>query len=178
MFVLFSTLSLWSRMSLQRKACFLMIFSFLLFAQGIAGQLPENQQTHESAWQEPKMYLDSGVFGPDSEYLLTKLTPMERKWYHRFQEGIPLFAGWKKITQAVVEKFPEHEREGRLAAMQALGVKIGYEWSRDNRVRKVSTETLRAWGQDLRKAGSENHVQLANVLYKIDNEVNQLLKIK
>jgi hypothetical protein len=84
----------------------------------------------------------------------------------------------EKITRAVVEKFPEYEREKILAAMQSLGIKIGYEWSRDNRVRKVNTEMLRAWGRDLRKAGTENHVQLAKVLYKIDNEINILIRLE
>lgn len=117
---------------------------------------------NETASQEPEMVLD-------------KLSPGEQKWYWRFHEGVPLFDGWQKITQAVVEKFPEHEQGKVLMVMQLLGHKIGYEWSRDNQVRRVNTEMLRAWGRDLRKAGAEDHVQLAKVIVKIDSEMNSLL---
>ncbi|MEK6201582.1 MAG: hypothetical protein N2A40_04075 [Desulfobulbaceae bacterium] len=161
------------------KTCFLMVaFSLVSCAHGIASQFQNAPQVQESARQGHDGFPDHDGFSSGVDDVLASLTPKERKWYHRFQEGIPLFDGWKKITRAVVEKFPEQEREKRLTAMQALGHKIGHEWSRDNRVRKVSTETLRAWGQDLRKAGSENHVQLANVLHKIESEVNVLLRIE
>jgi hypothetical protein len=164
-------------MRLSRKVCFLMmIFSFFFCAHGAAAQYQGGQQ--EPGWQDNKRLSHSGGTLLITEDLLAGLSQKERKWYHRFQDGVPLFDGWKKITQAVVEKFPEHEREGRLAAMQALGFKIGHEWSRDNRVRKVNTEALRAWGQDLRQAGTQDHVQLADVLYKIDSEVNALLHME
>ena len=149
----------------------MVIFSFLFCTHGIAGQFQDDLQTQETTTTPQG---NEVLVAPDE--VLATLTPGERTWYHRFQEGIPFFDGWKKITQAVVEKFPEHEREKILAAMQTLGLKIGYEWSRDNRVRKVNTDMLRAWGRDLRKAGTENYVQLAKVLSKIDSEMNALLR--
>lgn len=153
-----------------------MVFSCLPCSYGMADQFQGDQRQQEITPRNNEASLSADGFGQPAEEVLDRLTPGERKWYHRFQEGIPCFDGWKKITQAVVEKFPEHERETRLAAMQTLGLKIGYEWSRDNRVRKVNTDMLRAWGRELRKAGAENHVQLAQVLYKIDSEVNILLR--
>jgi len=156
----------------------MMFFSLLFCAQGGAGQYQDDLQKQGRGWPGNEGLSHSGGPFHGTDDLLSGLTAKEKKWYYRFQEGVPLFDGWKKITQAVVEKFPEHEREGRLAAMQALGFKIGYEWSRDNRVRKVSTELLRAWGKDLRQAGTQDHDQLANVLHKIDSEVNALLYVK
>ncbi len=151
-----------------------MLISSLLFTvHGIAGQSGDDQQAKETLQQNKRIMLASNSFFHIPEDV-ANLTPGERKWYHRFQEGIPFFDGWKKITRAVVGKFPEHEREKMLAAMQSLGIKIGYEWCRDNRVRKVDTEMLMAWGRDMRKAGAENYVQLAKVVYKIDNEINML----
>ncbi len=155
-----------------------MILSLLFTVHGIAGESQDRQQAKDYSQYDGEILFASNGFFHVSEEVLATLTPGERKWYHRFQEGVPLFEGWKKITQAVVAKFPEHEREKRLAAMQVLGLKIGYEWSRDNRVRKVNTEMLRAWGTDMRKAGAENHVQLAKVLYKIDSEMNALLHLE
>jgi hypothetical protein len=167
-------------MIFSRKIYFLLlVFSFLSCAQGFAEPSSEDVQEAETMVAEHK---ESGVSAVavdvvapvGEEVLVAKLSPGERKWYYRFQEGIPLFDGWKKITQAVIEKFPEHERDQQLATMQALGCKIGYEWSRDNHVRKVDTDMLRAWGKDLRKAGAESHVQLAQVIHKIDRELNAL----
>lgn len=153
----------------------MVIVSLLFCGHGRASQSLGEQQTPEGTEQGKETLVVADNFDPVTEQALASLTPGERKWYHRFQEGVPFFDGWKKITQMVVERFPEHEREKRLAAMKMLGLKIGYEWSRDNRVRKVNTDMLRAWGKDLRKAGAENHVQLAKVLYKIDSEMNSLL---
>jgi hypothetical protein len=143
---------------------------------GLTAELQNDQHIQEIILHNKEALLNPDGFGQVSEEILASLTPGERKWYYRFQEGIPCFDGWKKITQAVVEKFPEHEREARMATMRLLGFKIGYEWSRDNRVRKVNTEMLRAWGKELRKAGAENYIQLAEVLFKIDSEVNTLLR--
>ena len=164
-------------MKFLKKICFLMmIFSFLPCSYGMANQFQGGQWTQDVTLSKNEAALSSDGLGQHAEEVLATLTPGERKWFHRFQEGIACFDGWKKITQAVVEKFPEHEREMRLAAMQTLGFKIGYEWSRDNQVRRVNTDMLRAWGRELRKAGAENHVQLAQVLYKIDSEVDTLLR--
>jgi hypothetical protein len=167
-------------MTFSRNICFLLlVFSFLFCAQGFAEQSSETPLVAETLGVKNEEVVVSDidvnkVVPVGEEVLVAKLSPGERKWYYRFQEGIPLFDGWKKITQAVIEKFPEHEREQQLATMQALGLKIGYEWSRDNHVRKVNTDMLRAWGKDLRKAGAESHVQLAQVIHKIDKELNAL----
>lgn len=117
-------------------------------------------------------------FVPAPPELLETLSPGEKKWFQRFQEGVPLFSGWKKITQSVVEKFPENERDQRMAIMRELGVKIGSEWSRDDRIRKVDTDMLRLWGKELRLAGAENHLQIAEVMFKIEREINSLLQLE
>lgn len=164
-------------MKFLKKICFLLIiFSCLPCIHGMADQSQGDQRPQEITVRNNEALPGAVGFGQPPEEVLATLTVGERKWYHRFQEGIPCFDGWKKITQAVVEKFPEHEREKRQAAMQALGFKIGYEWSRDNRVRKVNTDMLRTWGRELRKAGAKDHVQLAQVLHKIDSEVETLLR--
>lgn len=175
-------------MNFLKIHCFLLLFLMLpCSSHGFASQLQEKQTIETTAApvndtfpspsvpvvESPSLLLSTAA--PAPEVQLSNLTDGERKWYQRFQEGVPFFDGWKKITEMVIERFPEHEREQRMAAMQALGLKIGYEWSRDNRVRKVNTDMLRAWGKDLRQAGSQNHVQLAQVISKIDGEMNNLL---
>lgn len=147
----------------------------LVCGNGLAGQ-GEGSVVEADGGVSVDQLLQRDMAPEESELVLEKLTPGEQKWYWRFHDGVAMFDGWNKITNAVVEKFPEHERGKVMMVMQLLGHKIGYEWSRDNKVRRVDTDMLRAWGRDLRKAGAENHVQLARVIVKIDSEMNSLLK--
>jgi len=153
-------------------------FSFLLCAHGNAMQLQEDKQMAELNQNNNVSQVVPDGFIPAPPELLDSLSPGEKKWFQRFQEGVPLFAGWKKITQSVVEKFPEHEREQRMVIMRELGLKIGSEWSRDDHIRKVDTDMLRLWGKELRQAGVENHLQIAKVMFKIEKEINSLLQLE
>jgi hypothetical protein len=167
-----------------RKYSFLFIFfACVSSSQGWADQVldehnPESLAPPCPAAQPNSFDMNSESLSapaPTPEIKIANLSDGEKRWYQRFQEGVPFFDGWKKITERVIEKFPEQEREQKMAIMQALGLKIGHEWCRDNRVRKVNTDMLQAWGQDLRQAGSQNHIQLARVIQKIDGEINTLL---
>jgi hypothetical protein len=166
-------------MRFSKKISFLtVVFFFLLCGHGHATQMNPNQQVPKMMEQEDKSLVVQEGFIPAPVNLLDTLTPGEKKWFQRFQDGAPFLDGWKKITQSVVAKFPEQERAQRLAVMRELGLKIGSEWSRDDHIRKVDTDMLRAWGRELRQAGAENHVQLAKVLFKIEKEVNHLLHLE
>ncbi len=163
---------------LKKVSLLTAIFSSLLCAQGNAVQVQENRQMAESKQYNQTPQVVPEGFIPAPPDLLETLSPGEKKWFQRFQEGVPLFSGWKTITQSVVERFPENEREQRLAIMRELGLKIGSEWSRDDHVRKVDTDMLRHWGKELRQAGAENHLQIAKVMFKIEREVNSLLHLE
>jgi len=154
------------------------IFLFFLCAHGNAVQVHNKQQVPDMMQQDEKSRVVPEGFIPAPPELLDTLSPGEKKWFQRFQDGAPFLDGWKKITQTVVAKFPEHERGQRLAVMRELGLKIGSEWSRDDRIRKVDTDMLRAWGKELRQAGAENHVQIAKVMFKIEKEINYLLHLE
>lgn len=153
------------------------LLSILWGQEGYATQIDQDRQVPVmmSQWDAPPLILDGFVPAPAN--VLDTLTPCEKKWFQRFQDGAPFLDGWEKITQAVVAKFPEQERGQRLAVMRELGLKIGSEWSRDDRIRKVDTDMLRAWGRELRQAGAESHVQLARALIKIEKEINRLLRL-
>lgn len=153
----------------------MVLFLLVLSMQGRAQQVQDSPQPMAALPQGNKSLNISHKVEPEADQTLKSLAPAEMKWFQRFQEGVPFFDGWKKITQMVVERFPEHERDQIKVIMHALGHKIGSEWSRDNRVRRVNTDMLRVWGKDLRKAGAENHTQLAKIIYKIDSEMNSLL---
>lgn len=59
--------------------------------------------------------------------------------------------------------------------LDSLGEKIGREWAKDNRVRRVDTPLLQKWGQDLRNAKREGPDVLAKAIMKLDTEVDELL---
>jgi len=166
-------------MRLFKEISWLTVFcSFLACVHGHAMQVYENQQLLATVEQKDRILMVPEGFIPAPADLLETLSPEEKKWFQRFQDGFPFLDGWKKITQTVIAKFPENERAQRMAAMRELGLKIGSEWSRDDRIRKVDTDMLRAWGKELRQAGAENHVQIAKVMFKIEKEINSLLHLE
>ncbi len=110
------------------------------------------------------------------EELLVTLNSDEQHWYKTFHEGLLFFSGWNDITRRVVSQFSAEEQTKKLAEMQLLGIKIGYEWSKDNSARKVDNDTLRQWGKDLRRAAREDVAQLAEVLSRIESEINLIIK--
>jgi hypothetical protein len=104
-----------------------------------------------------------------------KLNSEEQKWYNKFQKGGLFFDGWQDISKDVVEKFPEEEKIKTKVTMQVLGDKIGSEWCRKNEIRRISTEMLKKWGDQLRKAVASSSTQVASVIYSIEYEVDTLL---
>jgi len=67
---------------------------------------------------------------------LSSLTSGERRWYKIFQEGTFLVAGWQKISKEILDNTPPELREHQRQRLEALGRKMGMEWSRENGVRR------------------------------------------
>jgi hypothetical protein len=106
---------------------------------------------------------------------LQSMNKEARSWYSKFQEGGWLFDGWQEISDNVVAKVPQENKIKTKVTMQSLGVKIGCEWSKENAVRKISTEMLKDWGKRLRKSVSDSPDNLVVVINSIESEVNELL---
>ncbi|MBU1231950.1 MAG: hypothetical protein KKD01_15245 [Proteobacteria bacterium] len=106
-----------------------------------------------------------------------KLNSDEQKWYNKFQKGGLFFDGWQDISQDVVAKVPEEEKVKTKLTMQVLGDKIGSEWCKKNEIRKISTDMLKQWGNQLRKAVASSSSQIAPVLHSIEYEVDELLSL-
>lgn len=98
-----------------------------------------------------------------------------KNWYAKFQKGGLFFDGWKEISQDVVAKVPDEEKVKTKVTMLALGVRIGCEWSKENDIRKISTEMLQNWGKQLRKTVEDSPDSLLAVINTIEFEVDQLL---
>ena len=106
---------------------------------------------------------------------LGKLSPEEKQWFAKFQEGTFYAQGWKEITADILEKTSEAVRERQRIALEALGVKIGFEWSKDNEVRKIDNDMLRQWGSLLKKTAGKDPEQIPEVIVEIEHKVDMLL---
>ena len=104
-----------------------------------------------------------------------QLSAEEQQWFATFQEGTFYIQGWKAITADILEKTPEEVRERQRTALEALGVKIGCEWSKDNEVRKIDNDMLSQWGSLLKEAAGHDPEQIPEVIVEIQHKVDMLL---
>jgi hypothetical protein len=97
-----------------------------------------------------------------------------RKWMKTFYEGSFLVKGWtarKKELLASMEGQGEAE-----IILDELGKLIGDEWAKDNRIRKIDTDDVKRWGEQLQEAKGEPDKKIIAELKKIKKEVTKTLK--
>ncbi len=104
-----------------------------------------------------------------------KLSPEEKEWFAKFQEGTFYAQGWKGITADILAKTPEELLEEQQLALEALGIMIGCEWSKDNDIRKIDNDMLKQWGNQLKQTVIDNPHQVSQVIAEIDQRVAMLL---
>lgn len=119
------------------------------------------------------------AIGPDTvythQYDLTGLTSEERKWFNTFLEGTFFADGWQEISHNILLKMDEQEREAQRSVLSRLGYKIGREWCKENKERKIDTPMLKEWGDRLQTTAEEDPQLLVEVLRDIDIEVDSIL---
>jgi hypothetical protein len=98
-------------------------------------------------------------------------------WVQTFYAGNWLSSGWtsdcKNIIAGVklVSKYKELQ-----SLLNPLGRKIAGEWAKDNDVRKIDTEDLQRWGDQMRSAKAKDAGtgdELKRVILTIQSEVNK-----
>ena len=104
-----------------------------------------------------------------------QLSAEEKEWFDVFQNGTIFTRGWQEITEDILSTTPPELREKQQVALEKLGRKIGYEWSKDNSVRKIDTKMLQTWGRLLQDTAGENPQQVKEVIVEIDQTVGLLL---
>ncbi|MCI5132669.1 MAG: hypothetical protein D3904_14420 [Candidatus Electrothrix sp. EH2] len=106
-----------------------------------------------------------------------QLSEEEREWFTTFQEGTFYVQGWKDITSEILEKVTqESEKEKLRQTLDNLGLRIGYEWSKRNDIRKINTDMLEQWGDTLQDTAEENPDNLPVVIADIQEKVFELVK--
>jgi hypothetical protein len=102
-------------------------------------------------------------------------TKKEQEWYRKFNEGTFLVKGWKARMNELLDNLPEQEKTSMGVMLAELGEKIGWEWAKDNRVRRVDTSMLQQWGENLQAANRRGRDALAKEIRKIDAELDDIL---
>ena len=104
-----------------------------------------------------------------------QLSAEEKKWFTKFQEGTVLVQGWQQISQDILAKTPLEYQEEQRKALERLGYRIGYEWSKNNKIRKIDNKMLRQWGRMLKKTARKDPYLIKEVIDDIDQTVASLL---
>ncbi len=103
------------------------------------------------------------------------ITNKEEEWFKKFYDGTVFVKGWKYHVNDMLQKVPADEKEKIRGLLEDFGKKIGYEWAKDNNVRKIDTATLKKWGDDLRIAGGKSHEALIEKISQLDSEADSIL---
>lgn len=99
----------------------------------------------------------------------------EAENYRKFLKGSFLIKGWEARIKEILAAVPEHEKPEMKQLLNDLGKKIGKEWARNNKVRKIDSFMLQRWGNELKEAQKTGRNRLVEKLKKLDNEVNEIL---
>ena len=99
----------------------------------------------------------------------------EQEWFRKFYEGTFLVTGWKQRMKELLQAVPDSDKEYVNDLLEDLGQKIGREWARENRLRKIDTPALQKWGDDLRSAKRKGPSVLVEQIRKLDAEVNTII---
>jgi putative sterol carrier protein len=99
----------------------------------------------------------------------------EEEWYRTFYEGTFFVKGWKHRMKEILQMIQPDDRERIAELLEGLGRKIGYEWAKDNNVRRIDSAMLKQWGGDLHMAGERGADVLIEKIRTLSNEVEKIL---
>src|SRR5215467_7528260 len=83
-----------------------------------------------------------------------------RGWYVRFWTGscselrVICLSGapyWGEIMQRLLVNVPADRKEKLRTRLILLGQRIGYEWAKENDVRRINNDHIKAWSADLKE---------------------------
>ena len=103
------------------------------------------------------------------------LNPEERRWYAVFQEGNAFSEGWVRISRGLLDRLPPELHAEFRPLLQRLGDRLGREWCRDNRIRRIDTGMLKRWGRELKQAGDAAALRAA--IARINARIDARLRV-
>lgn len=98
-------------------------------------------------------------------------------WVGTFYEGkrFPPVPGWRSREAEILGRLPEAARGEVRPKLEDVGRLLASEWAKDNRVRKVSTADLQAWGRAFSDA-ARDPVNLASALSRVEADLQRRLQ--
>lgn len=100
----------------------------------------------------------------------------EQEWLQTFYRGTLLVKGWKQRMREVLHEIPPAERHHIKILLTNLGDKIGREWAKDNSRRRIDTQMLQTWGENLMQAKLQGVKPLEAEIHNIDQTVDRILQ--
>lgn len=107
--------------------------------------------------------------------ILSQLSEKEQQWYAKFHDGLTFFDGWKQISEDILLCLPEKEKPNAKILLEKMGIRMGIEWSKSNRIRKIDTDQLHSWGKRIKKARRGGAEELSKTVAVISQEVDAIL---
>jgi hypothetical protein len=96
-----------------------------------------------------------------------------RGWYVRFWTGscaelryVICLAGapyWSEIMERLLASVPAARRELVRARLVRLGRSVGYEWARENNIRRINNGHIKAWSADLERSKNDPESAVARI---------------
>jgi hypothetical protein len=104
-----------------------------------------------------------------------------RGWYVRFWTGscaelrqVMCMSGsphWSGIMQQLLALAPAERRHQLHARLFRLGRSVGYEWARENNVRRINNGHIQSWSADLKQSTHDPEAAVG----RIERQARQLL---
>jgi hypothetical protein len=103
-----------------------------------------------------------------------------RGWYIRFWTGscrelrVICLSGapyWGEIMQRLLANVPAERREMLRTRLILLGQRIGYEWAKENDIRRIDNDHIKTWSSDLK----ENAANPEPAVSRIEQQARALL---
>lgn len=155
---------------MKLKMTFLTIAFFLLSA--CSGFQAEDGWPRELP---PKTYFIA-AYQADSGTQLYQTQEEYMFWVNRFYHGVNIVPGWLGLTEQVLEKLKEPQRSEVQEQLFLLGGRIGAEWPKDNRVRKLNSRSANVWRDALVEALDRD--ELKEYMARVNQDVDDLLSGK
>ena len=102
-------------------------------------------------------------------------TKKEEERYRTFLKGTFLIKGWNARAEEILQAVDRKDRGEMEALLSVLGEKIGREWAKDPRTRKIDIAMLQQWGKELKSASERGGAMVAERVRRLEGEVDELL---
>lgn len=99
----------------------------------------------------------------------------EEENYQKFLKGVFWIKGWNSRVKEILQTVPDEDRVEMKKLLAELGEKIGREWAKDSGIRKIDSEMLKIWGNQLKQAVVIGPTHLVKQLRELERDVAKII---